>query len=109
MSGQLFRCLIIKCIAGTFKNKMKIYKGNTGLKETWQNDFEENIPCKKCGANARIMFVAIENEESDMYDNSISSIHENMKDEKYWPHDSIAVAVYLCEKCFEANAEINQA
>jgi len=88
---------------------MKIYKGNTGLSETWQDSFEENISCKKCGANARIMFVAIERDKEDMGDKAICAIHENMKDNKYWPHDCIAIAVYLCEKCFEANAEINQA
>lgn len=88
---------------------MKIYKGNTGLSETWQEDFKENIPCKKCGENSRILFTAIENEESDRYGKAIADIHENMKNGKYWPHDVIAVAVYLCEKCFEANTEINQA
>ena len=86
---------------------MKIYKGNTGLSETWQEPFQENIPCKKCGANARIMFVAIESERSQD-GGFVCELYEN-KDGKYWPHDAIAVAVYLCEKCFEANAEINQA
>ena len=84
---------------------MKIYKGKTGLDATWQEPFGENIACKKCGGNARIMFVAFEEKEKEY----IASIHENMKDDKYWPHDAIAVAVYLCEKCFEPNAEINQA
>ena len=87
---------------------MKIYKGNIGLNETWQEPFQENIPCKKCGKNARIMFVAIENEIKEK-DGFICKLHENMKDGKYWVHDACAIAVYLCEKCFEANAEINQA
>ena len=84
---------------------MKIYKGNTGLSEFWQNSFKENISCKKCGANARIMLVAIEKEKEDMGDKAIYVIYENNKDGKYWPHDYIAVAVHLCEKCFEANIE----
>ena len=89
---------------------MKIYKGNTGLNKTWQDDFLKNIQCKKCGANARIMFVVIENEnERSQAGGFVCGLHENMKDGKYWPHDVIAVAVYLCEKCFESNAEINQA
>jgi hypothetical protein len=87
---------------------MKIYKGATGLNETWQNPFSETIDCKKCKAEARIMFVAIENERPQE-DGWICDLHENMKDDKYWPHDAVAAAVYLCTKCFEANAEINQA
>ena len=87
---------------------MKIYKGTNGLNESWQQPFYANIKCKKCGANARIMFVAIENERPDT-DGFICDLHENMKDNKFWMHDACAVAVYLCEACFECNAEINQA
>lgn len=87
---------------------MEIYLGKTGLNETWQEPFTENIKCKKCGENARIMFVAIENTRGKDVE-FVCNLHDNMKDNKYWPHDAIAVAVYLCEKCFEANAEINQA
>jgi hypothetical protein len=94
---------------------MKIYKGETGLNESWQSPFSPNIKCKKCGGNARIMFVAIENEREQeefiTQDKTgfICDIYENMKDNKYWVHDACAVAVYLCEDCFEVNAEINQA
>ena len=49
------------------------------------------------------MFTAIEGDENDLREKAICTIHENMKDGKYWPHDCIAVAVYLCEKCFEAS------
>ena len=51
------------------------------------------------------MFVAHEEIEKDY----VCRLHDNMKDEKYWPHDAIACGVYLCEKCFEPNAIINQA
>jgi hypothetical protein len=88
---------------------MKIYKGKSGINQTYQDEFEENIPCKKCKGNARILFTAIENQNRDLNKNAIATIHENMKDGKYWVHDLIAVSVYLCEKCFEANAELNQA
>ena len=86
---------------------MNVYLGEQGLRHTWQNEFPRETTCHKCGGNARIMFVAIEEEQGEpqyVYD-----IHDNMKDDKYWPHDAIATAVYLCEKCFEPVAIINQA
>ena len=86
---------------------MKVYLGKKGLSKTWQEDFPKSIKCHKCGGNCRIMFVGLEGEEGDK--NYVSELHENMKDKKFWPHDAIAVANYLCEKCFEPNALINQA
>jgi len=87
---------------------MNTYLGEKGLNKTWQNDFPKSVKCHKCEENARIMFVAIEEERKDPKD-FICAMHENMKDEKYWVHDAMACAVYLCEKCFEPNAIINQA
>jgi len=90
------------------KNNMEIYLGETGLDKSWQSEFPKEVKCHKCGENARIMFVVQENYPHDK-DNFICQLHTNMKDEKYWPHDAIACAVYLCEKCFEPNALLNQA
>ncbi len=73
-------------------------------------EFQKDIKCKKCGGNARIMFVAYE--DSEEYKNKekyVCNLHKNKGKGGYWPHDAIACAVYLCEDCFEANAEINQA
>ena len=84
---------------------MKIYLGKKGLDKTWQEDFPENMECHKCKSNCRIMFVGFESKGKEY----VSNLYDNMKDEKYWPHDAIACAVYLCEKCFEPNALINQA
>lgn len=84
---------------------MDIYLGKEGLNYTWQKDFPETIKCHKCKGCARIMFVAFEGTKERKY---ICELHKNKK-EKYWPHDAIACAVYLCENCFEANALMNQA
>jgi len=89
---------------------MKVYLGEKGLTKTWQEDFPKSIKCHKCGGNCRIMFVAYENEEEfKNKEQYVCQLHENMKDKKYWVHDAIACAIYLCEKCFEPNALINQA
>ena len=89
---------------------MEIIKGKKGLKCTFQENFKPTKKCWNCKGNCRIMFVACEwNEKkgqwlADMYNNT-----GGKKGGKYWVHDACAVAVYLCEKCFECNAEINQA
>lgn len=87
---------------------MKIYLGETGLDQSWQEPFKKTIKCHKCGGTARIMFVGFEDKEKEY----ICQLHENAggdKDGKYWFHDACAVAVYLCEKCFEPCAVVNQA
>ena len=88
---------------------MKIYKGETGLNKSWQGEFPKETLCVACGMNARIMFVGLEGEESVPAKDFICNIHENGKDGKYWLHDACAVAVYLCEQCFETTAIVNQA
>jgi len=85
---------------------MNTYLGEKGLNETWQEPFKKTIKCHKCGGVARIMFVACENERGGKF---VCDLHDNMKDKKYWVHDAMACAVYLCEDCFEPNAVINQA
>lgn len=84
---------------------MNIYLGESGLNESFQKPFPKTVGCHKCGGMARIMFVVAEGTREEKY---ISELHENHKD-KYWPHDACAVAIYLCEGCFEPNALINQA
>jgi len=90
---------------------MKIYLGEKGLKQSWQNEFPKTIKCHKCKGNCRIMFVGFEDYPADK-GNFICDLHDNTgakKGGKFWLHDACAVAVYLCENCFEPNALINQA
>ena len=81
---------------------MYVVKGKEGCKYTWQDDFPETIQCS-CGGEGQIAFVAIE-EDDDEY------ICNNMpEDAELWPHDAVAVAVYICKKCMEPISEMNQA
>lgn len=85
---------------------MKTYLGEEGLNASWQRPFSKTMKCHKCGGNCRIMFVAYEKNEKDY----VCHLHENTGEKgKYWLHDAMACGVYLCEKCFEPNAIINQA
>lgn len=88
---------------------MKIFIGKKGLKNTWQNPFEEAIKCPKCGGKAKIMFSGIEDYPQDK-GNFICDLHKTTgKKGGLWLHDGCAVAVYLCSSCFEATALVNQA
>ena len=86
---------------------MEIFRGETGLTETWQLPFEKEIPCK-CGKKAKILFVGCEkNEPKGEY---LCDLHETTgKEGGLWLHDACAIAVYLCPHCFEVSAELNQA
>jgi len=82
---------------------MRVIKGKESCKHTWQNDFQETLFCD-CGGIAHIAFVAIEEKEVDEY------ICKNVPEgAKIWPHDAIAVAVYICKKCMKSKSRMNQA
>ena len=89
-------------------NKMKVYVGTTGLNRSWQDGWPETTQCNKCHGEARIMFVAQENYPEDK-GSFICDLHPNGGKGDFWLHDCCAVAVYLCKKCFEATALVNQA
>ena len=89
---------------------MEIYLGKKGLKASWQEPFKKEVKCVHCGGNSRIAFVAREGNEGiggyicNLYNNTGSK-----KNGKFWVHDAMACAVYLCEKCLEPTAKYNQA
>lgn len=87
---------------------MQIYLGETGLNATFQESFPKKVKCNSCGKSARIMFVAQEWDEKEY----ICNLHKNTgarKNGKFWPHDAISIANYLCEKCFKVTSILNQA
>jgi len=85
---------------------MEIYLGESGLENSWQEHFEKTTKCK-CGNEARIMFVGFEDNEKEYV--CQLKLKPKLKNDEYWLHDACAVAVYLCPKCFEATAIVNQA
>lgn len=88
---------------------MKVYLGKSGLTKTWQGEFPETIDCKDCEGSARIAFVATENEAIEK-EALVCDLYNNDPDgDGYWPHDAIAVAVYICTKCFKSISLFNQA
>ncbi len=85
--------------------------GENSIKKSWQADFPVVAECS-CGGEARIAFVAYEGlDKENQHDKGtyVCELHENKGKGGYWPHDSIAVAVYLCRECFNPVAKFNQA
>ena len=85
---------------------MKVYLGKKGLNKSWQEPFPEVTMCKRCGGEARIMFVGFE--EETHREKYVCDLRENGGKGDYWVHDVIACAVYLCSNCFEPIALLNQ-
>ena len=83
---------------------MKTAIGKEAIVLTYQTKFPETINCT-CGGEARIALAFRE----DSTDQSICGLHENKGVGNFWPHDSIAVAVYFCRKCFNCLTKWNQA
>lgn len=83
---------------------MKIYLGKTGIKKSHQLPFEEEIECIHCWKEARLAFVGHEDEGPFVCD-----LHENKpREEGCWPHDTCAVAVYICKDCMKTTSRMNQ-
>src|SRR2546421_692460 len=88
-----------------------IYLGDTGLSRSYQDEFPSTTPCCRCGATARIGFVAMEGfSDKESPREYVSHLHKNDPDgEGLWLHDACAVAIYFCVKCLEPTALGNQA
>ena len=96
-----------------FPPAMRVTLGEDGLERSHQQKFTKEVPCPKCGAKARIAFVADEmprKGEQKKHRKFVFQLHPNDKDGNgYWWHDACSVAVYLCPECFEAVAKTTQA
>ena len=90
---------------------LNIHLGESGLGMTYQEAFPPTTPCCRCGAEARIGFVAIEGlSDPESPRKYVCNLHDNDPDgEGFWLHDACAVAVYFCRKCLEPTALYNQA
>ena len=68
---------------------------------TYQAPFPASVECLNCKTGMRLMV---------LIDDAAGMIsRERPEAVKIWPHDVVAVAVYLCTGCGEAKADWNQA
>jgi hypothetical protein len=88
---------------------MKITLGKDGLKKTWQWEFAETTKCCRCGGNAMHAFTAHEGlDAEDRKGKFVYNLKRNLGKGNLWPHDCIAMAIYLCRNCLHATAIYNQ-
>ena len=81
--------------------------GKEGKNLTWQNEFPLKTQCSNCHNMAELAMTIME----DGSDNeSVFALNVNdPHDEGLWPHDSIAIANYICRKCLKVTSLMNQA
>ena len=68
---------------------------------TYQGDFELNTQCIYCKQSA-ILIIVLDDTEKEL-------ANQRPLKAKIWPHDSVAIALYLCDGCGEITAVWNQA
>ena len=88
------------------RKAMKVELGDKGLDKSFQKEFPKETKCGYCGGDARIAFVAHEQNNKGAF--ICEMYHNDPKGEGYWFHDACAVAVYLCKKCLKPTALANQ-
>ena len=85
---------------------MEIIKGEKSCKYSWQEDFPTTLSCD-CRGTCHLAFVAIEEPGKKEEDGWICD--SRPEDAELWPHDAIAVAVYICKNCMKTRSIMNQA
>jgi len=87
---------------------MEAVIGKKGKTLSHQGDFPEATLCL-CGGVSEIAFVAYEGSEEEQYVHNLSVAEFSDETGNLWPHDAIAVAIYICRKCMKPVAILNQA
>ena len=86
---------------------IKTAVGDDAKDLTWQAEWPETMPCSKDGCDG-VAEIAVAYQEKGKGDN-VCDMHKNEPDgDGYWPHDCVAIANYLCRKCFTVTSDINQ-
>ena len=67
---------------------------------TYQREFDEELACPKCSNPTKLMML-IDDDEGLV-------TKYRPKNVKIWPHDCLAIALYLCTECGELVAKWNQ-
>jgi len=73
--------------------------------ETWQAPFPQTVECGMCHEDTALPILVINDEEGFI---SQERVFVPGLEEGIWPHDCLAIALYLCPKCGEITALWNQ-
>lgn len=89
---------------------MKTGLGHKGLGLSYQQIWPGETECSWCTSEridetiyARFAYAFMETKEAKY----LSGLKE--KKDKIWPHDAVAIAIYICPECGEPVAKWNQA
>ena len=92
-------------------NKTKVtYGKNIDLNESAQSPFEKKIECCKCKSNMYPLLHLWDNGECTKTKPFLKAVEKRGENEgkPIFPHDAMAMLVYMCEECGVCHAEWNQ-
>jgi len=75
---------------------------------SYQGDFQPHTRCESCSGTSILMMLIDDNE--GLVADQRSCVEKDIVTEKaiIWPHDCMAIALYLCVECGEIKAMWNQ-
>jgi hypothetical protein len=101
---------VVRRILNANKSPMvSVVYGSKGCKNSYQGPFPETTKCVKCGKDARIAMVVREEGSGQDEGPYVTDLHPN-EPVKFWVHDVMATATYLCTdvNCATATTLWNQ-
>ncbi len=69
---------------------------------TYQTEFPATVPCNHCKTKEAPLMALMDDDEGLI-------CHNRPENVKIWPHDCMAVALYMCPECGEITTLWNQA
>lgn len=87
---------------------MKVYTNQANMAKnareaTYQNLFMMKVLCGECASEEAMLMMIIVDDDKEVCN------QPRPPKVRVWPHDSMAIALYLCTECGEITAEWNQA
>lgn len=87
---------------------MEVVIGSEAKKLTCQEEFPPEVPCAHCDMTAQLAFAVKETGKEDKKVYELRNNKPGVEGEGFWPHDTIAVATYICRWCLEPTSRMNQ-
>lgn len=85
--------------------KQNYFIKNALEKESYQGEFPQTVKCQKCSKGKALPLLVINDDEGLISLEREDVLHLG---EGIWPHDCLAISLYLCPRCGEITALWNQ-
>ena len=109
LSSDPAQRVVRRILSANKRPRVSVVYGAKGCKNSHQGPFPEATECVKCGKPARLAMVVREEGTGQEEGPYVTDLHQN-EPGKFWVHDVMAAATYLCTdvKCATATTIWNQ-